>query len=122
MPTRTSVARFTKMVEDGQFIEAMEKFYAPDATAQENNDPPRVGLPALLAHERKTLATFGRAHARCLDPAVIDGDRVVIHWLFEFHHPSGAVVRLDELAYQRWRGERIVAERFLYDPRQLRPG
>jgi hypothetical protein len=38
------------------------------------------------------------------------------------HHPSGAVVWLDELAYHTWRGDRIAAERFFYDPRQLRRG
>jgi hypothetical protein len=28
---------------------------------------------------------------------------------------------MDELAYQRWEDERIVEEKFFYDPRQLSP-
>jgi hypothetical protein len=28
---------------------------------------------------------------------------------------------MDELAYQRWQGDRIVEEKFFYDPRQLQP-
>jgi hypothetical protein len=28
---------------------------------------------------------------------------------------------LEELAWQRWEGERIAEERFFYDPRQTRP-
>ena len=52
MPSREPIAAFVKMVEAGDYIQAMEAFYAADCTAQENNAPPRVGLPALLAHER----------------------------------------------------------------------
>ena len=121
MPSRELIERFIATVERGQFVEAMEQFYAPDATAQENNEPPRVGLPALLAHERKSLATFPTARGRCLSPVLIDGDRVVIHWCFEFDHPSGAVLRLEELAWQTWRGDRLVSERIFYDPKQMLP-
>ena len=28
---------------------------------------------------------------------------------------------MEELAYQRWEGERIAEEKFFYDPRQLQP-
>lgn len=30
--------------------------------------------------------------------------------------------RIEELAYQRWEGERIAQEQFFYDPTQFRPG
>ena len=30
----------------------MAAYYADDATMQENNEPPRIGLPLLIAHER----------------------------------------------------------------------
>ena len=121
MPSREHVAAFVQLVEAGEFVEAMQAYYADDATMQENNEPPRVGLPALIAHESKTLATFGRAQARCLSPLVVDGDRVVIHWEFAFKTPAGAAVRFEELSFQHWRGDRIASERFFYDPGQMRP-
>jgi len=46
---------------------------------------------------------------------------VVIRWQFEFIPPEGPPMVLDELALQRWEGERIAEERFYYDPRQTRP-
>ncbi len=122
MPSREVITKFVEMVEAGQFVVAMERFYAAEAIAQENNESPRVGLPALIEHERKTLATFERIDARSVDAPLIDGDIVVIHWEFAFHHKSGAFLRLDELAWQQWRGDKLVAERFFYDPRQLQPG
>jgi hypothetical protein len=121
MPNRDQVEKFVRMVEAGQFLEAMEAFYAQDATAQENNEAPRVGLPALLDNERKTLATFGRAEARCLRPIIVDGDRVVIHWQFVFPLPNGGKARLEELALQTWRDDKMASERFFYDSRQVRP-
>ena len=121
MPSREHVERFVRMVEAGEFVEAMEMYYADDATMQENNEPPRVGLPSLIAHERRVLATAGRSKARCLTPPVIDGNTVVLHWEFVFASPTGATIRLEELAFQTWRGDRLVTERFLYDPRQMRP-
>jgi SnoaL-like domain len=121
MPSREHVEAFVRMVEAGEFVEAMEAYYADDATMQENNEPPRVGLPALIAHERHNIETYGRAKARCLSPPMIDGDRVVIQWEFVFRSTGGAVVRIEELAQQNWRGDRLVTERFFYDPRQMRP-
>jgi predicted DNA-binding protein len=121
MPSRNQVEKFVRMVEGQKYIEAMEEFYAADATAQENNEPPRIGLSALLDNERKTLATFGRAEARCVAPIIIDGDRVVIQWEFSFKLPSGVKLRLEEVAMQTWKGEKLASERFFYDSRQLRP-
>jgi hypothetical protein len=45
----------------------------------------------------------------------------VIRWIFEFTYPDGSRMRIEELAYQRWEGERIAEERFFYDPAQLKP-
>jgi hypothetical protein len=42
----------------------------------------------------------------------------VINWIFEFVDHEGRAFTLDELAVQLWRGERIVEERFHYDPAQ----
>lgn len=121
MPSAATITRFVQLVTAGHFVEAMTEFYAPEATAQENCAAPRVGLPALIAHERATLAAFPRVEASCPTPPLICGDRAVIHWRFSFHDAAGRSTVLEELAYQTWRGEQLVAERFFYDSRQLRP-
>jgi len=46
--------------------------------------------------------------------------RTVIRWQFEFVPASGPTRRMDELAYQLWKGDKIVEERFFYDPAQMR--
>lgn len=56
MPSRERVEAFVALVEQDKFVEAMQEFYSDDATAQENDQPPRVGLQNLIAHERAALA------------------------------------------------------------------
>jgi ketosteroid isomerase-like protein len=120
MPSRDRIEGFIACVERGEFVQAIEAFYAADAGMQENQSEPRVGLEALVANERRVLAAFEKVQARCVRPVLAEGEHVVIHWLFEFATADGRSIRLEELAYQRWRGDRIAEERFYYDPVQLR--
>jgi ketosteroid isomerase-like protein len=120
MPTRERVKQLIALVERGKFVEALQEFYAADASMQENTAPPRVGLANLIAHERGVLAAFSEVRTRPVEGYLVDGDRVVINWVFEFVGHDGRTSRMDELAYQLWRGDRIVQERFYYDPAQMR--
>ena len=119
MPKRETVESFIALVEAGDFVTAMEWFYADDATMQENQDPSRKGLAALIEGERRTIARSRNIKARCIRPALIDGDTVVIRWLFEFELSDGSKIVLDEVAHQRWREEKMREEKFFYDPKQM---
>jgi len=119
MPTLEVLERFIARVESNDHAEAIEEFYAPDATMQENEQPPRGGRDALAANERKVLARMSSVKSTCVRPVFVHGDHVVIRWVFEFEAKDGTRMRLDELAYQRWDEDRIVEEKFFYDPKQL---
>jgi ketosteroid isomerase-like protein len=119
MPSRERVNAFVATVRAGRYVEAIAEFYAEDASMRENFGEPRVGRDVLIAGEKAMLGSVrGLATTRAA-PVIVDGDRVVIGWVFEITSPDGAVRRLDELALQTWRGERIVEEQFYYDPGQL---
>lgn len=45
----------------------------------------------------------------------VEGDRAVIHRVFEFITHDGQFFEQDELAFQLWLGDKIVEERFYYD-------
>ncbi len=121
MPSPETLARFIARVEENAHVEAIEEFYAPDASMQENLSPPRVGRDALIAHEAKALARAKSVQSWCVGPVFVNGDLVVIRWRFRFESPDGLIRELEELAYQEWRGERIVKEQFFYDPGQFVP-
>lgn len=54
------------------------------------------------------------------DASMQENGEVVIRWVIEFTRRDGTSFRMDELAHQRWRGDRVAEERFYYDPEQLR--
>ena len=120
MPSRETLRAFIATVEQGKFDQAIADFYAEAATMQENLDPPRGGRDALVQAERGVMARFKEIRAKLVPPLLVDGDHVVINWQFEFEGNDGRVTRLDELARQRWQGEKVVEERFYYDPKQMR--
>ena len=68
MPTRQTVERFVELVEAGQGVAALDGFYAEDASMQENQSAPRIGKPALLAHEIAAQASVTNLTARCIRP------------------------------------------------------
>ena len=121
MPARERVQQLIALVEQGQFVEAIERFYADDASMQENGAAPRRGKAALVEFERKFLASLKSARTLPVEDFLVDGERVAIRWRFEFTWLDGRTARLDELALQRWRGELVAEERFYYDPAQMRP-
>jgi len=119
MPSPEVLERFIAMVESGAHADAIETFYTPDATMQENEKPPRKGRDDLVANERRVLARTKSVRSTCIRPVLVHGDRVVVRWVFEFEFVDGGALRLDELAWQRWEGDRIAEEKFFYDPAQL---
>jgi ketosteroid isomerase-like protein len=120
MPGRERVMALIAMVEQGKFVEAIEEFYTEDATMQENGEPPRGPRDKLVEGERKVLAAHKEARTLPGSTFLVDGDQVVIRWAFVFTRKDGKSFRMEELALQRWRGDRIAAERFFYDPEQTR--
>lgn len=118
MPTRENVKNLISLVEQRRFLEAIQEVYAEDATMQENNDPPRVGLAALLEREKQFLNSIQQIHVSRADSFLVDGDRAAINWIFEMTDGQGKRRRLDEVAYQLWRDGKIIRERFYYDPAQ----
>lgn len=121
MPTHQKVACFVELVEAGKGIEALDLFYAENASMQENQSPARIGKPALLAHETAAQSSISDMTARCIRPILIDGDTVVLHWIFDYVDGQGRAVHFEELAYQRWAGDTILKEQFFYDPGQFKP-
>ena len=115
MPTRTRLDEFIAVVESGDHAGAIERYYTEDSSMQENTAPPRVGRDGLVAHERAVLARMSQVYSKAIS-SVVEGDHVAIHWNFELTDKSGKVRRIDEVALQEWRGDKIFRERFFYDP------
>lgn len=120
MPSADTLQRFIARVESNAHVEAIHEFYVEDASMRENMKEPRVGRAALMERERKTMDKAKDVRSRCVPPVFVNGDHAVVRWIFDFEWADGTRTHLEELAYQRWEGERIAEEQFFYDPAQLK--
>ena len=121
MPTEYTLERFIARVESNAHAEAIAEFYSERGQMRENQGAPRVGRESLIAHERSVLKRAKSVESICVRPVFVSGSVVVIRWIFRFRWLDGSSTQMEELAYQRWDGERIVEEQFFYDPAQLKP-
>lgn len=121
MPSVQALEQFIARVESNAHVEAVLEFYTADASQQENQNPPRVGREAHAANERRVLARARSVSSHCVRPVLVDGDRVAIRWIFQFDWLDGTRTRMEEIAWQRWEGDRIAEEIFFYDPAQRTP-
>src|SRR5690242_14436708 len=90
MPSRDRVQALIAMVEQGRYDTALETFYTEDASMQENLDPPRRGLKALVEGERRIMAGFRQIRTRKVTTFFVEGDRAAINWVFDFVGRDGS--------------------------------
>ncbi|MBC7958135.1 MAG: nuclear transport factor 2 family protein [Cytophagales bacterium] len=121
MPTTETLEKFIARVEQNAHAEAIEEFYTPGSTMSENLGPARVGREVHVANEHKVMARATSVTSQCVRPVFVNGDHVVIRWIFHFEWKDGSFTHMEELAYQRWEGERMAEETFFYDPAQRVP-
>lgn len=121
MPTQEILEQFVKRVEENKHDIAIEEFYAIDASMQENNSEPRVGRALLVENERKVLEKVKSMTSQCIRPILINGNTVVIRWVFQFKWLNGTTTDIEEIAYQKWENNKIKEEKFFYDTKQMNP-
>jgi hypothetical protein len=120
MPSRATLQAFVDTVEANDHVAAILRFYAPDASTRENGNPPLQGRETLAEKERKVLASVASVKTTRLGPPLLDGNRAAIRWRFEFTGKDGSTRVMEEVAWQTWRGEELIEERFFYDPAAIK--
>lgn len=116
MTDRGRVEDLVRYTVDNRLIEALEEFYHEDSTMQENCMPPRIGRKASIERQKVAQAMTAKIHEVRAVSVLVDGDRSVIEWHAEWTLISGQRIRIEEIAVQEWKGDRIIRERFFYDP------
>ena len=114
MSIKPQVLGLIELVENGKMLDAMTQYYAENIAMQENVSPPTVGFAENYARES---AFYGSLQALKFTSCsvVVEGDRAVINWVFDYTTADGKQYRMDEIAVQTWRNGKIVHERYIYD-------
>ena len=119
MPSLATLRAFADTVESNDHVGAIRRFYAPDASTRENDKPPVTGRDVLAERERKVLERVASVRTTRLGPLLLEGDHSAIRWRFEFTAKDGSTRVMEEVAWQTWRGEELIEERFFYDPAMM---
>jgi len=115
MPSPETLNAFVSAVVSNDHVGAIKDFYHSGARTSENGEAPTIGLTALIAKEEAALARVRSMHTHPPRAIAVNGDLVMINWIFDIVDPKGTVRRLDEVAVQYWEGDRIRSECFYYD-------
>lgn len=118
MSIKPQVLDLISLVENGQMLEAMNRYYAENVAMQENVSPPTVGFAENYAREQAFYGSL-KEFRFSLVSVVVEGDRAAINWVVDYTTADGTQYRMDEIAIQTWRGGKIVQERYVYDTASL---
>ena len=118
MSIKPQVLDLIRLVENGQMLEAMTRYYAENVAMQENVSAPVVGFAANYAREADFYGSL-KALKFTLVSVVVEGNRAAINWVFDYTTADGMQYRMDEIAIQSWRNGKIFHERYVYDTATL---
>jgi len=118
MSIKPQVLDLIRLVENGRMLDAITTYYDENVAMQENVSPPIVGFATNYERE---AAFYGSLTSLkfTLASVVVEGDRAVINWVFDYTTSDGQRYRMDEIAVQTWRNGKIVHERYIYDTATL---
>src|SRR5690349_21538425 len=105
MPTIETLEDFVTMVEANQHVEAVERFYTPDATLQDNQSLETRGKNKQIENEKNLLLRVKKMYSKCIRPYFIKDNYVIIKWHFRFDFKDETFIEIEEIAYQQWNGE-----------------
>ena len=118
MSIKSKVLDLIALVESGRMLDAIKTYYAHDVAMQENVAPPTVGFDANFARETAFYGLLREAKFTLVS-VVVEGNRAVINWIFDYTTADGQRYRMDEIAVQMWQDGKIVHERYIYDTATL---
>lgn len=96
-----------------------ERFYDENVVVQENLQTPRVGRAISIDRQQRMNANVKEVHELKIGAVLVDGDRSVIEMHLELTTVDGYRIRLEEVGMQTWKNERIIHERYFYDPSSI---
>ncbi|MCI4668025.1 MAG: nuclear transport factor 2 family protein [Bacteroidia bacterium] len=105
-----------ELLNEGKSFEALDKFYADELTVIDNNFPPREGKEVQKQAIQRWFDSVQEFHGRGTHSITSDEEAGVtsVECWVDFTFKNGHRVKMEEVAIQRWQGDKIVHERFYY--------
>ncbi len=103
--------RLNATTAEGKILEALEEFYADDATFQEGNQPKQTSKAQHREHLTGFFATLKAFNGATLHAQAIGGNIALSEWTFDMVGPEGAIL-WNEVLRREWKDGKVISERF----------
>lgn len=112
---KETIAEYKKLLEAGNNLEVIEKFYAEDIEQVENNDAPVTGKETLMLLEKKNIEGVLGFSIK-VERMIIDEEQGLAmgEMNIVFHSKKSGRKKLPEASIQVWKNNRIIYQRFYY--------
>jgi hypothetical protein len=109
------IKQYKILIEKGESLEAIEKFYDEDIVQIENNSDPVSGKQRLLELEKKNIAGVYSFELR-ISSMIVDEDlqKVMGEMIVQFDSKKNGKKIIHEAFVQQWRNNKIIQQRFYY--------
>ena len=116
MDLQSNINGFLDLLKKGQMMDAFEKYYADEVVMQENTEPPRVGKAKNREYQQEFMSTVEAVHdSQVKHVAVNPSENVaMIQSYMDVTLKGQGRVKMEEVAIQTWKGDKIVQEQFFY--------
>jgi len=113
---RTYVEDLNSRILNGDVLGAFDRYYADDIAMQENQLSPIVGKAENRSREEEWLGNITEFRGAEVKSIGIDPetDTTLVEWIFDYSHKEWGDVKNHQVSIQRWSGDKIVHERFVY--------
>jgi hypothetical protein len=96
--------------------EVYERYYDENVVVQENLQPPRVGRALSIERQKLMNANIKEIHDFKIGAVLVDGDRSMVEMHLDATTQDGHRIHIEEVGLQTWKDDKIIHERYFYDP------
>lgn len=117
MSYKQKAADMYNMLNQGQPLDAFEKFYAENCVMHEATGDITEGKDANRKREQEFFGSIKEVHRGGVNAITSDeenGVTMVEAWM-DLTFQDGNRMKMEEVAVQKWEGDQIVQERFYYN-------
>ncbi len=103
--------RLNALIQQGKILDALNTYFAEDASFQEGTSKPRVGRKANEEFLKGFLGSLKAFNGAKLHAQAVNGNLSFSEWTFDMVGPEGPIV-WNEVFRREWRDGKVISERY----------
>ena len=111
---QNSLKDLNNLVQQGNLMEAFEKYYHQDVAMQENSNPPVVGKDVNRQRELEFVNNVQEFRSASVEGLGVGDDISFVIWKYDYTHKEWGERNYTQVSVQNWKDGKIIKEQFFY--------